>query len=297
LIQGLNTKRIIVNDISENLYQAKLWKVLIQRRSVLFGLIVLFIIGFFAIFAPWISSIDPNSIAVRSRLLPPGAEYWLGTDELGRDIFTRLIYAGRVSLSVGVGVAIIASSIGIVMGLTSGFFKRLDAPISRITDAMMAFPDILLAISLVAVLGGSVSNVIIALSIVYAPRVARIVRASTLVIRELPYVEAARALGVGTPTILFSHILRNIMSPIIVQATFIFAYSMLSEAGLSFLGVGVDPSTPTWGTMISNGRQYIDVASWMIVCPGVAITMCVLSLQIAGDGLRDALDPKIAKDL
>ena len=286
-----------MNDISENLYQAKLWKVLIQRRSVLFGLIVLFIIGFFAIFAPWISSIDPNSIAVRSRLLPPGAEYWLGTDELGRDIFTRLIYAGRVSLSVGVGVAIIASSIGVVMGLTSGFFKRLDAPISRITDAMMAFPDILLAISLVAVLGGSVSNVIIALSIVYAPRVARIVRASTLVIRELPYVEAARALGVGTPTILFSHILRNIMSPIIVQATFIFAYSMLSEAGLSFLGVGVDPSTPTWGTMISNGRQYIDVASWMIVCPGVAITMCVLSLQIAGDGLRDALDPKIAKDL
>ena len=286
-----------MNDISENLYQAKLWKVLIQRRSVLFGLIVLFIISFFAIFAPWISSIDPNSIAVRSRLLPPGAEYWLGTDELGRDIFTRLIYAGRVSLSVGVGVAIIASSIGIVMGLTSGFFKRLDAPISRITDAMMAFPDILLAISLVAVLGGSVSNVIIALSIVYAPRVARIVRASTLVIRELPYVEAARALGVGTPTILFSHILRNIMSPIIVQATFIFAYSMLSEAGLSFLGVGVDPSTPTWGTMISNGRQYIDVASWMIVCPGVAITMCVLSLQIAGDGLRDALDPKIAKDL
>ena len=286
-----------MNDISENLYQAKLWKVLIQRRSVLFGLIVLFIIGFFAIFAPWISSIDPNSIAVRSRLVPPGAEYWLGTDELGRDIFTRLIYAGRVSLSVGVGVAIIASSIGIVMGLTSGFFKRLDAPISRITDAMMAFPDILLAISLVAVLGGSVSNVIIALSIVYAPRVARIVRASTLVIRELPYVEAARALGVGTPTILFSHILRNIMSPIIVQATFIFAYSMLSEAGLSFLGVGVDPSTPTWGTMISNGRQYIDVASWMIVCPGVAITMCVLSLQIAGDGLRDALDPKIAKDL
>ena len=286
-----------MNDISENLYQAKLWKVLIQRRSVLFGLIVLFIIGFFAIFAPWISSIDPNSIAVRSRLLPPGGEYWLGTDELGRDIFTRLIYAGRVSLSVGVGVAIIASSIGIVMGLTSGFFKRLDAPISRITDAMMAFPDILLAISLVAVLGGSVSNVIIALSIVYAPRVARIVRASTLVIRELPYVEAARALGVGTPTILFSHILRNIMSPIIVQATFIFAYSMLSEAGLSFLGVGVDPSTPTWGTMISNGRQYIDVASWMIVCPGVAITMCVLSLQIAGDGLRDALDPKIAKDL
>ena len=286
-----------MNEFSENLQQVKLWKVLIQRRSVLFGLITLFIIGFFAIFAPWISSIDPNSIAVRSRLLPPGSEYWLGTDELGRDIFTRLIYAGRVSLMVGIGVAVISSFIGIVMGLTSGFFKRLDAPISRITDAMMAFPDILLAISLVAVLGGSVSNVVIALSIVYAPRVARIVRASTLVIRELPYVEAAKALGVGTPTILFSHILRNIMSPIIVQATFIFAYSMLSEAGLSFLGVGVDPSTPTCGTMISNGRQYIDVATWMIVCPGVAITMCVLSLQIAGDGLRDALDPKIAKDL
>tara|TARA_X000000368_G_scaffold334255_2_gene271675 strand:- start:4397 stop:5257 length:861 start_codon:yes stop_codon:yes gene_type:complete len=286
-----------VNDISKNLDQVKLWQVLIQRRSVLFGLIILFIISFFAIFAPWISSVDPGAIAVRSRLIPPGAEYWLGTDEFGRDIFTRLIYAGRVSLTVGIGVAIISSIVGIIMGLVSGFFKRLDAPISRVIDAMMAFPDILLAISLVAVLGGSVINVIIALSIVYAPRVARIVRASTLVIRELPYVEAARALSVGTPTILFSHILRNIMSPIIVQATFIFAYSMLSEAGLSFLGVGVDPSTPTWGTMISNGRQYIDVAYWMILCPGVAITMCVLSLQIAGDGLRDALDPKISKNL
>jgi peptide/nickel transport system permease protein len=208
-----------------------------------------------------------------------------------------LIYAGRVSLTVGIGVAIISSFVGSIMGLVSGFFKRLDGPISRLVDAMMAFPDILLAISLVAVLGGTVTNVIIALSIVYTPRIARIVRASTLVIRELPYVEASKALGIGTPTILFSHILRNIMSPIIVQATFIFAHSMLSEASLSFLGVGVNPSTPTWGTMISIGRQYIDVASWMIFYPGVAITLCVLSLQIAGDGLRDALDPKIAKDL
>lgn len=286
-----------MSDNSTNLHQTKLRKVLIQRRSVLFGLIILFVIGFCAVFAPWITSIDPSAIAVRSRLLPPGAEHWLGTDEFGRDIFTRLIYAGRVSLTVGIGVAIISSFVGSIMGLVSGFFKRLDGPISRLVDAMMAFPDILLAISLVAVLGGTVTNVIIALSIVYTPRIARIVRASTLVIRELPYVEASKALGIGTPTILFSHILRNIMSPIIVQATFIFAHSMLSEASLSFLGVGVNPSTPTWGTMISIGRQYIDVASWMIFYPGVAITLCVLSLQIAGDGLRDALDPKIAKDL
>ena len=162
---------------------------------------------------------------------------------------------------------------------------------------MMAFPDILLAISLVAALGGSMINIIIALSVVYTPRIARIVRASTLVIRELAYVEAAYALGVSTWRILIFHILRNMVSPIMVQATFIFAYAMLSEAGLSFLGVGADPSTPTWGTMINEGRQYLDQATYLILAPGLAITVSVLSLQIIGDGLRDALDPRIAKEL
>ena len=195
------------------------------------------------------------------------------------------------------GVAALSTVMGVTIGLLAGFFRALDAPLSRLIDAMMAFPDILLAIALVAILGGSVVNVMIALSIVYAPRFARISRASTLVIRELPFVEAARALGSSTRYIIVNHVLRNILSPLIVQATFIFAYAMLAEAGLSFLGVGVDPSVPTWGTMINEGRQYIDQAAFLILFPGLAISISVLSLQLIGDGLRDALDPRLAREL
>lgn len=162
---------------------------------------------------------------------------------------------------------------------------------------MMAFPDILLAIALVAALGPSLTTVIIALSVVYAPRLARIVRASTLVIRELPYIEAARALGISTTHIMVRHVLRNLMSPILVQATFLFASAMLAEAGLSFLGVGVSPEIPTWGTMIAAGRQYVDQADWMTLFPGFAIILSVMSLQIVGDGLRDMLDPRLQKDI
>lgn len=277
--------------------EAGLGKLLIQRRSVVIGLLILAVFTLAAVLAPLVTPYEPAAISVRNRLTPPGATWWFGTDEFGRDIFTRLIYAGRVSLLVGAGVAVFSSLIGIALGLLGGFFRRLDGMISRIIDAMMAFPDILLAISLVAALGGSLLNVIIALSIVYAPRIARIVRASTLVIRELAYVEAARALGVSTWRILIHHLLRNMVSPIIVQATFIFAYAMLAEAGLSFLGVGINPETPTWGTMINAGRQYIDTAGWMILFPGISITLCVLALQIVGDGLRDALDPRISKEL
>jgi len=278
-------------------FEQSLWQTLSQRRSVTIGLAILAVVAVAAIFAPLIAPVDPNVMSVRNRLTAPGAEWWLGTDEFGRDIFSRLIYAGRISLSVGLGVATLSSLFGVTLGLLGGFFRRLDGPVSRLIDAMMAFPDILLAIALVAALGGSLFNVILALSIVYSPRIARTVRASTLVIRELSYVEAARALGVSTWRILGNHVLRNTVSPIIVQATFIFAYAMLAEAGLSFLGVGVNPSTPTWGTMINAGRQYVGVADWMILFPGIAITLSVLSLQIAGDGLRDALDPRISREL
>ena len=277
--------------------ETSLWRTLTQRRSVAIGLAILAVIGTAAILAPILAPYDPDAMSIRNRLTPPGAGWWLGTDEFGRDTFSRLIYAGRVSLTVGLGVAALSSLIGIALGLIGGFFRRLDPPVSRLIDAMMAFPDILLAIALVAALGGSLVNVILALAIVYAPRIARVVRASTLVIRELPYVEAARALGVSTPRVLVHHVLRNMVSPIIVQATFIFAYAMLAEAGLSFLGVGVDPATPTWGTMINAARQYVGTADWLILFPGISITLCVLSLQIAGDGLRDALDPRISKEL
>lgn len=270
---------------------------LLARRSVLLALIVFVVIAVLCLMAFWIAPADPARMSVRARLSPPGGDFLLGADAFGRDVASRLLYAGQVSLLIGLGVATVSTAVGIAIGILAGFFRRLDAPLSRLIDAMMAFPDILLSIALVSILGGSVINVILALSIVYAPRFARIGRASTLVIRELPFVEAARALGSSTGYIIRNHVLRNIVSPIIVQATFIFAYAMLAEAGLSFLGVGVDPSTPTWGTMINEGRQYIDQAAFLILFPGLAISVSVLSLQLIGDGLRDALDPRIAKEL
>ncbi|MEO0382678.1 MAG: ABC transporter permease [Pseudomonadota bacterium] len=277
--------------------EPKFLELLFSRRSVLMALIVFLIILLLCLTADLIAPADPAQMSVRKRLTAPGAEFWLGSDAFGRDVASRLLYAGQVSLTIGLGVAALSSLVGIVIGLLAGFFRRLDGLLSRLIDAMMAFPDILLAIALVSILGGSMINVILALSIVYAPRIARIVRASTLVIRELPYVEAAYALGTSTPQIMITHVLRNIMSPIIVQGTFIFAYAMLAEAGLSFLGVGVDPSTPTWGTMINEGRQYIDQASYLIFFPGIAISISVLALQLVGDGLRDALDPRLAKEV
>ncbi|MFB9224544.1 ABC transporter permease [Paracoccus cavernae] len=273
-----------------------LWRTMARRPAVLIALAVFVLILLSAVFASQLAPADPARMSVRARLIPPGSEHLMGTDAFGRDVLSRILFAGRVSLTIGVGVAVLATAAGIVLGMLGGYFRALDAPISRLIDAMMAFPDILLAISLVAIFGGSVSNVIIALSIVYTPRIARIVRAATLVIRELPFVEAARALGSSTVTIMRQHILRNIVSPVVVQATFIFAYSMLAEAGLSFLGVGVNPSVPTWGTMINEGRQTLDQAFYLIVFPGLAISLAVLSLQMIGDGLRDALDPRLAKE-
>ncbi len=273
------------------------FRLMMARRSVIVALVIFLAIVALCLLAPLIAPADPARMSVRARLTPPGADFWLGADAYGRDVASRLLYAGRVSLMIGFGVALVSTVIGITLGLLAGFIRGLDGFLSRLVDAMMAFPDILLAIALVSILGGSVFNVILALSIVYAPRFARISRASTLVIRELPFVEAARALGSSTRYIIFNHVLRNIVSPVIVQATFIFAYAMLAEAGLSFLGVGVDPSIPTWGTMINEGRQFIDQASWLIMFPGIAISVSVLSLQLIGDGLRDALDPRLAKEL
>lgn len=270
---------------------------LFTRKTVAFGLIVLTIFVLLAIFAPLVAPYAPGKLSIVNRLSPPSLQWFFGTDEFGRDVFSRTIYAGRLSLLVGAAVVALATVIGVVMGLTAGFFPRLDTPIARLIDAMMAFPDILLAIALVAALGPSLTTVIVALSVVYAPRLARVVRASTLVIRELPYVEAARALGISTPHIMTRHVLRNLVSPILVQGTFLFAHAMLAEAGLSFLGVGVSPEIPTWGTMIAAGRQYIGQADWVTLFPGIAIVLSVLSLQMVGDGLRDLLDPRLRKDL
>jgi peptide/nickel transport system permease protein len=272
-------------------------KILRERKPLALGAALLLIIVVLCVFAPLFAPHDPNKLSIANRLIAPGADHLFGTDEFGRDVFTRAIYAGRTSLMIGAAATIFASVIGIALGLVAGFFRRTDVVIARVIDAMMAFPDILLAIALVAALGPSAATVIVALGIVYTPRLARIVRASTFVIRELPYVEAARALGVPTWRILYRHVLRNLLSVIMVQATFIFAYAMLAEASLTFLGVGVSPDIPTWGTMISAGRQYVGQADWMTVFPGLAIILSVMSLQLVGDGLRDLLDPRLRKDL
>jgi peptide/nickel transport system permease protein len=270
---------------------------LLRRKTVAIGLFVLIVFTTLALLAPWITPYSPSKLSIVNRLKPPGSIYLFGTDEFGRDVLSRTIYAGRLSLLVGAAVVALSCVIGVTLGLLAGFFRRFDTPIARLIDAMMAFPDILLAIALVAALGPSLITVIVALAIVYAPRLARTVRASTLVIRELPYVEAAQALGISTFHIMTRHVLRNLLSPILVQGTFLFASAMLAEAGLSFLGLGVSPEIPTWGTMIAGGRQYIGQADWMTYFPGFAIILSVLSLQMVGDGLRDMLDPRLQRSL
>jgi peptide/nickel transport system permease protein len=268
---------------------------LFARKVVLASAIALFFIVGIALVYPWISDADPNALSISDRLREPSGTHWAGTDELGRDVMLRIVHGARYSLLIGFITAAGAVLFGTLMGMFAGFFRRLDAPIMRVVDAMMSFPDILLGIALVSILGVSLWNVMLALVIVYTPRVARVVRAATLVLRELLFVDAARALGVRTPKILWKHILPNLMSPILVQVTFIFAYAILAEAGLSFLGVGVPPDIPTWGTMIAGSLEYADKAFWTILSPGLAIVLTALSLQMLGDGVRDLLDPKLKK--
>lgn len=269
---------------------------LFGNRAMLIGAIVLTLVVLAAILAPWLAPYAPNKLSIVNKLKAPSMVNFFGTDEFGRDIFSRAIYAGRISLLVSLGVVAISTVIGVFLGVMAGFFRKLDAPISRLLDAMMSFPDILLAIALVAALGPSLSTVILALGITYAPRLARIVRGSTLVLRELPYIEAAVAMGLPTWQILIRHVLLNLASPILVQATFVFASAMLAEASLSFLGVGVSTDMPTWGTMLASGREYMNNAPWLMIFPGLAIVFSVLSLQLLGDGLRDLVDPRLAKE-
>lgn len=268
---------------------------LFRRRVVLVAAVLL--AGVVALAAVWplLASADPSAIDISARLQPPSAAHWAGTDELGRDVWLRIVHGARFSLLIGSVTAAGSVVLGTLLGLLAGYFRRLDAPLMRLVDAMMSFPDILLGIALVAILGPSLWNVVLALVIVYTPRVARVVRAATLVLRELLFIDAARALGVRTPWILWRHILPNLASPILVQLTFIFAYAILCEAGLSFLGVGVPPEIPTWGTMIAGSIDYADRALWVILYPGLAIVFTALSLQVLGDGVRDLLDPKLRK--
>lgn len=269
------------------------WRLLFRRKVAAAGAGVILFSLMVAVTAPLLATHDPLALAVTDRLKPPGPAHRLGTDDFGRDIYSRVVYGSRISLLVGGSVVALASLAGLLMGLLAGFYRSLDYPIMRVMDGLMAFPGIILAIALMASLGPSLFNVILALSVVYTPRVARLVRGSVLVLRETHYVEAAHALGQRGPLILVRHILPNCLSPLIVQATFVFAAAVLGEAALSFLGVGAPPHIPSWGNILSEARIFLHQAPWMTLAPGAAIMATILGLNLLGDGLRDLLDPKL----
>ncbi|MEX2540926.1 MAG: ABC transporter permease [Trueperaceae bacterium] len=269
-------------------------KRLFRRRIVLYGAVVFLILVLVAVFADVLAPFSPTGMNVRSRLHSPSSEFWLGTDNLGRDVLSRLIHGARISLIAGFASVVVSTVAGVIIGTLAGYYPRADTLLMRIMDGLMAFPVILLAVALMAALGPTLINVIIALSAVYAPRTARIVRSAVLGVKQTPYVEAAGALGSRNARIIGRHILPNCLSPIIVQATFIFAYAVQAEAALSFLGVGVPPSVPSWGSMLSEARLYMTQAPWMMIPPGLAIAVTVLALNSIGDGLRDFLDPRFS---
>lgn len=266
---------------------------LLASPALIIGFTGFMLILLAAVLIPIFSSVDPNAMTVAERLKAPGGKYLLGTDEFGRDIFIRLMYGARVSLWVGGCVAVFSCLLGTIIGIYASYFKILDQILMRICDGLIAIPGILLAIALIAGLGASSWNVVIALTVVYTPSVARTVRASAMVIREQPYVEAAKVQGFGTLRILWKLILPGVVSPLIVQASFIFAQAIISEASLSFLGAGVPAPAASWGNMLQASKLVFLKAPWTMLCPGIAVILCVLSLNLFGDGLRDYLDPRV----
>ncbi|CAN1510461.1 DppC ABC-type dipeptide/oligopeptide/nickel transport systems, permease components [Burkholderiaceae bacterium] len=270
-----------------------IWRKLLRHRLFMTGATLLLLMVLLAIFADLIEIRPPEKMQVRLRFKTPDFAYPLGTDNYGRDIYSRLVHGARLSLAIGFAVALITGILGTAIGVAAGYFKRLDGPLMRLMDALMAFPAILLAIAIAAALGPSAMNAVIALAVVYTPRTARIVRSTVLVVRETDYVQAAKACGARDRWIIWRHILPNSMAPLIVQLTFIFAYAILAESILSFLGVGPPPPIPTWGNMIAEGKDYLREASYICFFPGVAVALTCLALNLLGDGLRDVLDPRL----
>ncbi len=266
---------------------------LLRHRLFMLGCVLFGVVLLVAVLAPVIAPLDPNRLAMRSKFRPPSRDFLFGTDNFGRSLWSRVVWGARLSMLIGASVVAINAVAGTAIGAAAGYFRGLDNALMRVNDALMAFPAVLLAIAVTAVLGPSVNDVIIALAIVYTPRTARIVRSSVIVLREMEYVQAARAAGAGHWRILRHHILPNAMAPLIVQLSFLFAYAVLTEATLSFLGVGAVPPTPTWGNIMAEGRQYMTDAPWIITIPGAALMVTVLGLNLLGDGLRDVLDPRL----
>jgi len=288
-----------------------IWSRLMTNPAVIGGGCLLLIIVLVGVFAPFLSDQDPTEISPANRQKPPGYEATIrdddgnkikvvarmGTDTLGRDVYTRVVYGARVSLVVGIAVALLSTAIGLAIGLVSGYIRWLDGIVMRVMDGLMAIPAILLAIALVSLSGASLMAVVLAITIPEIPRVVRLVRSIVLSIREEPYVEAAISVGTPTPKILWRHVLPNTIAPLIVQGTFICGSAILLEAILSFLGVGIPPEVPTWGNIMAEGRQFFQIYPHSIFFPGVFLTLTVLAINMLGDGLRDTIDPRMSKQI
>ena len=266
-----------------------------RHPTAIAGGIVLLLMVLVALFAPWLGTTDPLALAPVKRLRPPSAEHWFGTDMIGRDVYSRVLYGTRVSLTVGLAVALLATGIGLAIGLVTGYLRWLDAVMMRVMDGLMSIPSVLLAIALISLTKASLDNVIIAIGITEIPRVVRLVRSLVLTLREQPYVEAAIASGTRLPAILLRHILPNTLAPLLVQATYICASAMITEAILSFIGAGTPPNIPSWGNIMAEARSLIQVAGTILLFPGIFLSITVLSVNLLGDGMRDALDPRLAR--
>ena len=266
-----------------------------RHPTAIVGGVVLLLMILIAIAAPWLGTGDPLAVSPIRRLRPPGAQYWFGTDMLGRDVYSRVLYGARVSLTVGLAVAILSTLIGLTIGLVTGYLRWLDAVMMRVMDGLMSIPSVLLAIALISLTTASLRNVIVAITITEIPRVVRLVRSLVLTLREQPYVEAAIAAGTRLPAILLRHILPNTLAPLLVQATYVCASAMITEAILSFIGAGTPPNIPSWGNIMAEARSLIQVAVSILLFPGIFLSLTVLSVNLLGDGMRDALDPRLAR--
>jgi peptide/nickel transport system permease protein len=266
-----------------------------RHPTVVVGGFLLSLLFLMAIFAPWLGTIDPTALSPIHRTRVPSEKFWFGTDLLGRDVYSRVVYGARVSLTVGFSVAILSAVIGTVIGLAAGFVKWIDAIVMRIMDGFMSIPTILLAIALIALTRASLENVILAVTIAEVPRVVRLVRGLTLSLREQPYVEAAVAAGAGRVRIVAKHIFPNTIAALTVQTTYICGLAILAEASLSFIGAGVPPSTPSWGNIMAEGRALWQIKPHLIAFPALFLSITILSINMLGDGLRDAIDPRMAK--
>src|SRR5277367_6086499 len=266
-----------------------------RNPTVVIGGGILGLMVLMAIFAPFLGTVDPLALSPAHRLRWPSAEYWFGSDMLGRDIYSRTIYGARVSLTVGISVALFSTGLGLCIGLVTGFNRWVDAIVMRIMDGLMSIPAVLIAIALMALTRASLQNVVFAITVAEVPRVTRLVRSVVLTLREQPYVEAAIASGTGFYRILWRHIVPNTMAPLLVQGTYIAAAAMITEAILSFIGAGTPPNIPSWGNIMAEGRSLFQVAYYIVLIPGAFLSITVLAINLLGDGLRDALDPRLAR--